>query len=725
MKEKAEVDLISRRLGTVTLEPTVPVVAGSVGQWTFTYRVGSYGIDEHGTIKLVQRFASDWEEPQFSRPEDPGYTTVQTDGDAKLGVAYGRKAYQRPWTKGLVIDIYDGYLAPGNTVTIVLGDQRWGSPGIRAQTFQETAHEFRFLVDPTNAHVVKRLPTSPVIPVVAGMPSGLVCILPTYSTVDETVEAFVKGEDQWGNPTQPPEPLSLIWEGEGEVRIEGKHLNFRSPGTGHIVASGRADGKIRFCRSNPITAYKTEPQYGKYWGDLHGQTAATVGTGTEREYFTFGRDVARLDFTSHQGNDFQMNDADWQRLNDTAKEFQEDGKFVVFPGYEWSANTPAGGDRNVFYREEGWPIIRSKHWQIPESAEDEITPAHPADVFFQRVREQIDLDHVLLGSHVGGRYADVRRYFDQDLGPLVEIVSCWGVFEWMLWDALEKGYIVGVMCNSDGHKGRPGAEGPGAGEFGISNGLTCVLAELLNRESIFAALRARRCYGTTGPRIDLSFDIAGHPMGSMIQTERRKLGVRASVVGTAPLESISLMRGREIVETVQPAAFASVGESNRVRVSWRGSRIRGRGRRVVWDGSIRLTDAKILRATPFAFDAATDGIRTKTDRKVAFSSSTTGDTDGIDLKLDQAQKGTLSFQSEAGSCAVDLPKLGREKQRFEMGGLDMEVVVERYPEELTVFAADLETEIETSAAGTTPYLVKAVQEDGHVAWSSPIYVRIP
>ncbi|MEZ4621451.1 MAG: hypothetical protein R2867_38945 [Caldilineaceae bacterium] len=56
-------------------------------------------------------------------------------------------------------------------------------------------------------------------------------------------------------------------------------------------------------------------------GAISTQTDATVGTGTEVEYFTFGRDVARLDFTSHQGNDFQMTDEDWQRLNNVVHDF--------------------------------------------------------------------------------------------------------------------------------------------------------------------------------------------------------------------------------------------------------------------------------------------------------------------------------------------------------------------------------------------------------------------
>ena len=42
---------LANRLGTATLTPCVPVVAGSYQQWTLTLHVGSYGIDERGTIK--------------------------------------------------------------------------------------------------------------------------------------------------------------------------------------------------------------------------------------------------------------------------------------------------------------------------------------------------------------------------------------------------------------------------------------------------------------------------------------------------------------------------------------------------------------------------------------------------------------------------------------------------------------------------------------------------
>ena len=112
------------RLGTVTLEPCAPVVAGSYQQWTLTLTVGSYGIDEGGTIKIAQRLACDMQPAQFSDPAAPAYCTVQTNGAAKLAPRFAPKGHERPWMIWcVVIDVYDGSLAPGDTVTVVLGER--------------------------------------------------------------------------------------------------------------------------------------------------------------------------------------------------------------------------------------------------------------------------------------------------------------------------------------------------------------------------------------------------------------------------------------------------------------------------------------------------------------------------------------------------------------------------------------------------------------------------
>ena len=107
-------------------------------------------------------------------------------------------------------------------------------------------------------------------------------------------------------------------------------------------------------------------QYSGYWGDLHGQSGESIGIGTSRSYFDFARNKAFLDVTSHQANDFQVNNAFWQFLNELTAYHHEPGRFVTFPGYEWSGNTAVGGDRNVYFRDEGRQIHRSSHALLPE-----------------------------------------------------------------------------------------------------------------------------------------------------------------------------------------------------------------------------------------------------------------------------------------------------------------------------------------------------------------------
>ena len=58
-----------------------------------------------------------------------------------------------------------------------------------------------------------------------------------------------------------------------------------------------------------------------YWGDLHGQSGETIGLTTSRQYFDFARNKSFLDVTSHQANDFQVNNAFWKYLNQLTEEY--------------------------------------------------------------------------------------------------------------------------------------------------------------------------------------------------------------------------------------------------------------------------------------------------------------------------------------------------------------------------------------------------------------------
>ena len=71
-----------------------------------------------------------------------------------------------------------------------------------------------------------------------------------------------------------------------------------------------------------------------------------------------------------------------------------------------------------------------------------------------------------------------------------------------------------------------------------------MLARTLTREGIWEAIKARRCYATSGQRIALSVQADGHPMGSEFSVSGAPR-IRVAAEGTADIEEIRVVRGLE------------------------------------------------------------------------------------------------------------------------------------------------------------------------------------
>ncbi len=147
----------------------------------------------------------------------------------------------------------------------------------------------------------------------------------------------------------------------------------------------------------------------------------------------------------------------------------------------------------------------------------------------------------------------------------------------------------------------------------------------------------------------------------------------------------------------------------------------GRGRRISWSGVISAEGATIERARTFGFDSAADGITDETAGRVRFRSQTTGDTDGIDLWLDQTERGSIVFESPVGRCRANLRELTPERS-WSFDGIDVRVSFQRYPEQVTESELRISRVLRPPAGRSTPYLAKVTQVDGHMAWSSPVFV---
>jgi hypothetical protein len=134
--------------GSARIAPSGPFEVRSFQTIEVVYTVGRFGLDDSGSIKIVQRFPNDGGRLQVTDPTAMNYVSAHAGGRCRLTLVPEPNGHQRPWERSLRIIVGGGSLREGDTITVVFGDRSGGSPGLRLQTFCETAHEFRVLADP-------------------------------------------------------------------------------------------------------------------------------------------------------------------------------------------------------------------------------------------------------------------------------------------------------------------------------------------------------------------------------------------------------------------------------------------------------------------------------------------------------------------------------------------------------------------------------------------------
>lgn len=743
------------RLGRATITPAGAFEAGSYASFTLTYTAGVYGIDDSGALRICFRFASDQSNPQFTDPKAPNYTTVEASNGAVLDYRFDQKGNVRPWDRTLSIKVVKGYLSEGDRITVRFGVTDGGSPGMRLQTFCEDSFEFRILVDPIATFNFQPVPDQPQIAIVPGAPARFLAVLPTLRRVGEPFALRLKGEDRWGNPSDRcdltltlrargivsglPDSVTLT-PGPRAFSVDG--LSAAAPGD-IVIELLRPDGGI-VAETNPLRISDDTP-FRHYWGDLHGQSEETIGTGSARQYFTFARDLAFVDACGHQGNDFQITSEFWKELNGLTAEFDQPGRFVALPGYEWSGNTALGGDRNVYFPEEGRTIRRSSHALI-EDASDLATDCTTAGALFEAFAANREWD-VVCFAHCGGRYADIKLAHDGRFERSVEVHSAWGTFEWLVRDAFEMGYRVGIVGNSDGHKGRPGASYAGAGKFGAIGGLTCYLMDELSRPALLDCLRKRRHYATSGgPTGRMLIDVRarfdgeaaiyhGDPalgpaearqadealIGDIVHLPDGTLEIHADISAGASIERVDLFNGLDLIETLRPYGEADLGP--RIRLIWEGAEYRGRFREVIWDGAASFSETAIRSAHPINFFNPDKRLEQTDARELKWQALTTGNFGGFDVLLDDGRSGTLTVATPLIQFDLALAEIGLDDRVFDASGeLPRLIRVFRVPEASGARVFRFKRQIALKATGDNPLFIRVTLEDGTRAWTSPIYV---
>jgi hypothetical protein len=299
--------------------------------------------------------------------------------------------------------------------------------------------------------------------------------------------------------------------------------------------------------SNPIFVknYSLYANY-IYWGDIHGHSGLSDGSGTPEHYFYYARNVACLDFnalTDH-GETAGLLIGGLDYLEKAANNAYQPGLFVTFPGIEWT-NPQTGHYTCIF---SGNKLIKNpllSYMALPTiqqlwDALDKFTATSGCKALalpHHTTKEEYPQDWTLINP----KYVKIAEVVSTHGECLFEqrdpynYLGCGDppsefTYGTAIMDAFKMGFRMTLYASSDQHDGHPGhslshtdayighqhpwTTWPNRIDLPYPGGLTAVFGSNLTRDSVFLGLENQRIYATSDyGRPYLSFNINGTYVG--------------------------------------------------------------------------------------------------------------------------------------------------------------------------------------------------------------------
>ena len=567
------------RVDSWSVSPTT-ITAGASTSLTLTFTAGSAGV-QVGEVRKLFNTPLDgswgrgmpfprWADWQVGDPAAPDYLQVIS---APAGVEVGVSVIQSPddgaipgpfVTGGRLeakLAISGEAVDPGGEIVLAwgAGESRVTAPvQARRYYFPHTASE----AEASMGYPGDTLGVSPFIDVVAGEATRVHLAFRGGSTVSATEEAVLRliAVDDQGNPVESFTGTLEIGVGESQQTVVIGEAERGGATVG--IAPGPAGLQRTFVtgdlEGNDTWLWVTEepPSQRLYFGDIHGHTLASDGIWSAESSYRYADEVAGLDFVAVSDHAERLTETEWDTAVRMASALTR-ADFLALAAYEW---TGLEAEHRCVYSLDGGdiPLARSGSFWYADPMED------VSDLWNLMGDTALIVPH-----HPGSRVGPEHLWADHDpqLEPVIEIYSkhgsseCFGCEpaideDWaraegnFAQDALAAGLRFGFVASGDGHEVPLGgmelghATVFGDGDYGPmvwSGGLTGVWAEELTREGLYEAIRARRCYATTGPRMFLQMTIDGFPLGSEIEGVGAPR-VQAMVGGASTLRSVEIVR---------------------------------------------------------------------------------------------------------------------------------------------------------------------------------------
>lgn len=314
-------------------------------------------------------------------------------------------------------------------------------------------------------------------------------------------------------------------------------------------------------------------------GNLHEHTEISwcwpAGTdGTFDDNYRYGRDAEGYDFMALTDHDEHFNEVSWRRYLRWAEFYNAPEYFIALPAVEWALSTsfkiegiiPGSGHRNIIFET---TADARKYLRNQRGLFSMLTPeTNRIDRLWQTLREK-KIKAVTIPHHPADDMHPVSwEFHDPGIEPVVEIFQCRGNGEYpgcpwakrlprhnptiykeafVDYALRERKYKLGFVASGDHNA------------TGV--GLAAVWVKEISRAGILEALKARRCFATTGDKIFLDFRINDQIVGATLKTDSAPK-ITFHVEAVQPIRSIEILRNSRVVKEIFPSGSRRVFEDS-------------------------------------------------------------------------------------------------------------------------------------------------------------------
>ena len=586
--------------GSTTLQPS-RLTVGSAANLIVRYTAGPHGLPAGALVRFS--VANAFSKPQVDDPGAPGFVSViEADCEVShIAVATSVESHEKT-------DIFcrlGSELAPSGGLCLRYStDRTYIFP---TDAFHETERRYWYSLLPPLAAAVALSESAPFVSLaevnghalemIPGPSERLHLFLPGRRFSSEALALRGTFTDRYRNvpPTGPIDADIELWLEGDEDRMSlgspAEHFvarhRFRiplprlAPGIYRAVAR-RPNTREEVARSNPLEIIPKDAGRDRiYWGEIHGHTGMSDGSGDFWELYRHAQDEGCLEFTAATDHAEYITDNQWQWMQDVTNAWNQPGQFVTLVGYETAGEQR---DRCVYTSRSRLKLFRGSY-----------LPTSELRVVWDHFHDD---DQV-----VGGVHALVAHMINMDnwaqhdpvVERFIEVYSMWGandsmdspyvphwLNDWLADGVFEKpgvtanellktGAKLGFTGGGDCHEGHcgfasedPDGQGVTPHTFAVlllfRCGMTAATIQHLDRVSLLQAVRNRRTYATTGARILLDFTVADLPMGTIGTAE--EVECCATVHAVQPVQRIEIVKDGRI-------AWAEEFDSPDATVRWR------------------------------------------------------------------------------------------------------------------------------------------------------------